>query len=104
MLMRHIPSSYLQPLVGGGQCKGIRKRARRGRGAKRGCVTKPATSFSPSPGTPGEGWGGGCLVRRPPAQTPTLTLPRSTGGGDERAAAEVSRTLETPTDSDRLVT
>jgi len=37
---------------------------------------------SPSPGTPGEGWGGGSSKVAPLAETPTLTLPRSTGRGD----------------------
>jgi uncharacterized protein len=40
-----------------------------------------STSLSPSPGTPGEGWGGGVSRREPTEQTPSLTLPRSTGGG-----------------------
>src|SRR5579862_7478155 len=39
--------------------------------------------FSPSLGTPGEGWGGGCVERLSSARTPSLTLPRSTGGGNE---------------------
>ena len=40
--------------------------------------------ISPSPGTPGEGWGGGCVERSDSsAKAPTLTLPRSTGGGDK---------------------
>src|SRR5436309_10746494 len=38
---------------------------------------------SPSLGTPGEGWGGGCVGRVSVARSPTLTLPRSTGGGDK---------------------
>jgi ABC-type sugar transport system ATPase subunit len=38
---------------------------------------------SPSPGTPGEGGGGGSVARSPLAQTPSLTLPRSTGGGQQ---------------------
>jgi len=42
-------------------------------------------AFSPSPGTPGEGWGGGCGERSSTARAPSLTLPRSTGGGNRRA-------------------
>jgi hypothetical protein len=38
---------------------------------------------SPSPGTPGEGGGGG-LISRNGASAPTLTLPRSTRGGDDK--------------------
>jgi predicted PurR-regulated permease PerM len=44
-----------------------------------------ATDFSPAPGTPGEGWGGGgpqLTQRDSMEKTPSLTLPRSTGGGD----------------------
>ena len=40
----------------------------------------------PSSGTPGEGWGGGSGIRNfksPIQNSPTLTLPRSTGGGDQ---------------------
>jgi Ni2+-binding GTPase involved in maturation of urease and hydrogenase len=40
--------------------------------------------LSPSPGSPGEGWGGGLDAPRTLAGTPSLTLPRSTGGGDNR--------------------
>jgi type II secretory pathway pseudopilin PulG len=39
-------------------------------------------AISPSPGTPGEGWGGGCTATA--WGTPTLTLPRRTGGGNKR--------------------
>jgi uncharacterized protein YfaS (alpha-2-macroglobulin family) len=42
--------------------------------------------FSPAPGTPGEGWGGGGRAmsnRESIEKTPSLTLPRSTGGGDK---------------------
>src|SRR5207249_3583768 len=39
-------------------------------------------SLSPSPGTPGEGWGGGCEEQAQLARTPSLTLPRTTGGGN----------------------
>src|SRR5947209_4695765 len=62
---------------------------------KREDVTKGGTLYSPSPGTPGEGWGGGCVETAPVAQTtPTLTLPRSTGGGNRsgRAGATGRRT------------
>ena len=37
-----------------------------------------APEFTPAPGTPAEGWGGGSRIRR--NRAPTLTLPRSTGG------------------------
>ncbi|HEX4793363.1 MAG TPA: prenyltransferase/squalene oxidase repeat-containing protein [Humisphaera sp.] len=39
-------------------------------------------AHSPSPSTPEEGWGGGCVERALFPRTPSLTLPRSTGGGD----------------------
>jgi prepilin-type N-terminal cleavage/methylation domain-containing protein/prepilin-type processing-associated H-X9-DG protein len=39
----------------------------------------------PSPGTPGEGWGGGLPAAND--TTPTLTLPRRPGGGDHRRPA-----------------
>jgi signal transduction histidine kinase len=38
--------------------------------------------FSPSPGTPGEGRGGGRTLNRA-TEAPSLALPRSTGGGDK---------------------
>jgi Cu(I)/Ag(I) efflux system membrane protein CusA/SilA len=44
------------------------------------------SGLTPSPGTPGEGRGGGASDSQPTARgkaTPTLTLPRSTRGGDE---------------------
>ncbi len=41
-----------------------------------------AVTFTPSPGTPGEGWGRGLVARHGNA-APSLTLPRSTGGGDK---------------------
>ena len=40
-----------------------------------------SNGLSPSPGTPGEGWGGGSAQSRIKHKTPTLTLPRSTGRG-----------------------
>jgi hypothetical protein len=40
--------------------------------------------ISPSPGISGGGLGRG-LYRRIRGKTPTLTLPRSTGGGDKEA-------------------
>ena len=40
--------------------------------------------LTPSPGTPGEGRGGG-RQQGSLLQTPSLTLPRSTGGGDRSA-------------------
>ncbi len=52
--------------------------------------------LSPSSGTPGEGWGGGDESERAAdssiiihhfLQTPTLALPRSTGGGDRSGAS-----------------
>jgi len=43
---------------------------------------KDSVASSPSPGTPGEGRGGGGLLNIAPA-APSLTLPRSTGGGDK---------------------
>jgi sarcosine oxidase len=52
---------------------------------------------SPSSGTPGEGRGGGSrddvLLQRPTssARAPSLTLPRSTGGGDELLIVRTSR-------------
>jgi len=46
--------------------------------------------FSPSVGTPGEGWGGG--NRSLSSQAPSLTLPRNTGGGD-RIARRMGRAL-----------
>jgi Fe-S-cluster containining protein len=41
--------------------------------------------ISPSPGTPGEGRGGGVIFKRSAEEehAPTLTLPRSTGRGDK---------------------
>ncbi|HEX4796492.1 MAG TPA: PQQ-binding-like beta-propeller repeat protein [Humisphaera sp.] len=57
---------------------------------------KPNNASSPSPGTPGEGWEGGCVEGPSPARTaPTLTLPRSTGGRDQTAvhAAHPSRSI-----------
>ncbi|HEX4794278.1 MAG TPA: beta-ketoacyl-[acyl-carrier-protein] synthase family protein [Humisphaera sp.] len=44
---------------------------------------------SPSLGTPGEGRRGGTVERASTAPTPTLTLPRSTGGGNKRFARDV---------------
>ncbi len=35
--------------------------------------------------TPGEGWGGGLTAERYHRNTPSLTLPRSTGGGNQVA-------------------
>jgi molybdate/tungstate transport system ATP-binding protein len=47
-------------------------------------TARPAVRWtSPSPGTPGEGGGGGSPKQSSLAQTPSLTLPRSTGGGNE---------------------
>jgi protein ImuB len=43
--------------------------------------------ISPSPGTPGEGWGGGSDQRRVSQGAPSLTLPRNTGGGNEHKPA-----------------
>jgi|GEM_PF-1463413 len=43
-------------------------------------VTKAAGVFSPSPGTPGEGWGGGSF-HKPPEITPTLPSPGVPGEG-----------------------
>ncbi|HEX4794829.1 MAG TPA: glycosyltransferase family 39 protein [Humisphaera sp.] len=44
-----------------------------------------------SSGTPGEGWGGGCVEGLSPARTaPSLTLPRNTGGGNQGRAPGVS--------------
>jgi tRNA threonylcarbamoyl adenosine modification protein YeaZ len=52
--------------------------------AKRGQIFtarfERSNSITPSSGTPGEGRGGGSLQVE--QKTPTLTLPRSTGGGD----------------------
>jgi hypothetical protein len=47
--------------------------------------------FSPSPGIPGEGRGGGRVLGGQP-KDPTLTLPRSTKGGDKCAADCVMHT------------
>ena len=44
-------------------------------------ILKARAASTPSPVTPGEGWGGGLGVLASFAETPTLTLPRSTGGG-----------------------
>jgi alpha-2-macroglobulin len=44
--------------------------------------------FSPSPGTPGEGRGGGLGSGAHLVETPSLTLPRSTGGGNQAAAGK----------------
>ena len=50
--------------------------------------------FPPSSGTPGEGRGGGDSafdIRHSTFPTaPTLTLPRSTGGGDEKESHDLS--------------
>jgi hypothetical protein len=48
---------------------------------------------APSSGTPGEGWGGGGIGddrSRTDGSTPTLTLPRSTGGGDASLPPKLS--------------
>jgi ATP-dependent helicase/nuclease subunit B len=47
-----------------------------------------SAALSPAPGTPGEGWGGGMpemAPRESNEQTPSLTLPRSTGRGEKWA-------------------
>jgi hypothetical protein len=55
-------------------------------------------SFLPPPVLQGEGWGGGCAEgARVARMAPTLTLPRSTGGGDDTDR----RICRTP--SDRVV-
>ncbi len=41
------------------------------------------TRMTPSTGTPGEGGGGGSSQNAPLPEAPSLTLPRSTGGGDK---------------------
>src|SRR5947209_1008920 len=51
-----------------------------------GTPNRAAGLSSPSPGIPGEGWGGGCAERSSFARTPSLTLPRSTGGGNSAPA------------------
>jgi protein ImuB len=55
--------------------------------------------LSPSPGTPGEGRGGGCssiVNRKSQTKTaPTLTLPRSTGRGDQKSHRPL-HLLQTP--------
>jgi len=43
--------------------------------------------ISPSLGTPGEGRGGGCIEDAQLARTPSLTLPRSTEGGNMTSVA-----------------
>ena len=48
-----------------------------------GWMIRRAECISPSSGTPGEGWGGGSREWFPLDTTPSLTLPRSTGGGVE---------------------
>lgn len=49
-------------------------------------------SFSPSPGTPGEGWGGGLTSdKRSAEKTPTSTLPRSTSGGGRNSPVAAVR-------------
>src|SRR5436853_3738160 len=50
--------------------------------------TLSAGPNSPSPGTPGEGWGGGSREGLSFDTTPSLTLPRSTGGGDKTTAPD----------------
>jgi 3-oxoacyl-[acyl-carrier-protein] synthase II len=56
----------------------------------------PSNQAAPSPGTPGEGWGGGLKDCARPGQTPTLTLPRSTGGGKESVRTQVLSRLSNP--------
>jgi hypothetical protein len=53
-----------------------------------------SAALSPAPGSPGEGWGGGVWgidYGEPSERTPSLTLPRSTGRGDEERSPEVAR-------------
>ena len=57
------------------------------------------THLSPSSGTPGEGWGGGRTSNdvansNRPQETPTLSLPRITGGGDQTPADLWPRLIE----------
>ena len=47
----------------------------------------------PSPGTPGEGRGGGVTVDFRGLSAPTLTLPRSTGGGNKSGPPKRARIL-----------
>src|SRR5579862_8511022 len=60
--------------------------------ARRKCLRSPVhppTIKSTAP-TPGEGWGGGFVEGAPLARTPTLALPRSTGGGERASRFPVS--------------
>src|SRR5947209_7664566 len=56
-------------------------------------MKRAGDTITPSPGTPGEGWGGGSVKMRIVRETPSLTLPRSTGGGNKRSVCRVLQIL-----------
>ena len=66
-------------------------------------TTLPATGTTlPSPGTPGEGQGGGLPTALTTKATPTLSLPRITGGGEMQALPKLLEAATQPASIDRV--